>query len=417
MLQNDFFTWINSMPCKNCGNEGTDAVGIRTENGVRIEVRLKVCVNLHKSTSHLLPQRYSCNKSRCNTITEFPRYNDIAKLLVTRSGRCGEFANCFTFLARCLGFDARYVYSTSDHVWTEVYNHSKKRFIHVDPSENVFDSPLMYEAGWKRKLEYVIGFSRDDVQDVTWRYSSDHEALKTRRMLCGEKELIEALMALRAKRQATVSKGRKKFLTLRILAELSELLIMREPTENERKGRSSGSLSWRLQRGEANNSKFHVITLNDEEKRAKSFTFRYSCARDSYERINSPAISGWSSLVFSATNIFRKVEPDHKQAYLARTEDSATGELQFSFDFTDSRIKSIDLKFDTKTYESGAVQVEFINANDKVTDKDQLINASKFRLSARLSGGKGDVAWQHAQVFRQSLNDAEFPFQLLVKFH
>lgn len=37
-FKNDFFTWINSMPCKRCKNENTHAVGMRSENGVRIEV-------------------------------------------------------------------------------------------------------------------------------------------------------------------------------------------------------------------------------------------------------------------------------------------------------------------------------------------------------------------------------------------
>lgn len=337
---------------------------------------------------------------------------------MTRSGRCGEFANCFTFLCRCLGFDARYIYSTSDHVWTEVYNHSKRRWIHVDPSENVFDSPLMYEAGWKQILEYVIAFSCDDVQDVSWRYSSDHEALKSRRKLCKEKELIDALMALRGKRQASVSAGRKKFLTLRTVAELFELLNVREPTENERKGRSSGSLSWRLQRGETNSTS-HVFTLTEDEKRAKNFSLRYSCARDVYERSNSPNVSGWSTLTFTASNIFRKVEHEHKMAYLARNEDSATGELQFSFDFSNFSMKSIEFKFDTKAFENGAIQTEFLDENNKVVTKDQLIerNCRKFSIRAKLSGGRGDCAWQHAQVFRQRLNDAEFPFELSVKFN
>lgn len=38
-FKNHFFTWINAMPCKRCNNPGTDAVGTRSENGVRIEVR------------------------------------------------------------------------------------------------------------------------------------------------------------------------------------------------------------------------------------------------------------------------------------------------------------------------------------------------------------------------------------------
>lgn len=41
-FKNDFFTWINAMPCKRCSNNSTDAVGTRMEKGVRIEVRLSL---------------------------------------------------------------------------------------------------------------------------------------------------------------------------------------------------------------------------------------------------------------------------------------------------------------------------------------------------------------------------------------
>lgn len=37
-FKNNFFTWINAMPCRVCKNQGTDAVGTRMEHGVRIEV-------------------------------------------------------------------------------------------------------------------------------------------------------------------------------------------------------------------------------------------------------------------------------------------------------------------------------------------------------------------------------------------
>ena len=135
-------------------------------------------------------------------------------------------------------------------MWTEDYSHEKKRWIHVDPSENVIDSPLMYEHGWSRNLSYVLAFSVDDVQDVTWRYSNKHSELLKRRTMCTELELVKTICELRKKRQALSSAARKKFLVKRTLFELVELMVIKEPTEDEKKGRSSGSLAWRLDRGE-----------------------------------------------------------------------------------------------------------------------------------------------------------------------
>lgn len=74
-----------------------------------------------------------------------------------------------------MDYDARYVVASFDHVWTEVYSVSQRKWIHVDPSDNVIDAPLIYEHGWKRDVDYIIAYSRDDIQDVTWRYCSDYE--------------------------------------------------------------------------------------------------------------------------------------------------------------------------------------------------------------------------------------------------
>lgn len=279
----------------------------------------------------------------------------------------------------------------------------------------------MYEHGWKRKLDYVIAFSRDDVQDVTWRYSNKHKELLTRRKLCREDELISALIGLRKKRQADSSKARMKFLTLRTLGELAELMILREPTENELKGRSSGSLSWRLERGEANVANFYVFNLTAEEKKSRQFNVRYSCAKNIFERSVGSAVTekakDWKDWIYQSENVFRKVEHDHKMAYLSRTEDSTSGMLQLKFDFESMTIKSIDFKFDTKTFESGSAIVELLNASDQVTSKEKLKGTSKFSIRVRLSGGKGDCAWQHSQVFRQSLTASDYPFQLSISFN
>lgn len=92
-----FFEWVNHLPCRICGSEESKLQRTQSEGDLHVEVSF-------------------C----CGQETKFYRYNDVAQLLVSRKGRCGEYANCFTFLCRCLEYDARIVYSRFDHVWTEV---------------------------------------------------------------------------------------------------------------------------------------------------------------------------------------------------------------------------------------------------------------------------------------------------------
>jgi len=132
---------------------------------------------------------------------------------------------------------------------------TRKEWIHVDPCENVIDKPLMYEKGWKKKLTYIIAYSKDEVQDVTWRYTQNQKAVMQRRNICTEQNLIQFLRSLNEQQQnsAGYSQARKAYVIKRSLLELVSMLYIPNSQNEDSEsyeGRTSGSLAWRLARGE-----------------------------------------------------------------------------------------------------------------------------------------------------------------------
>lgn len=153
---------------------------------------------------------------------------------------------------------------------------AQNRWLHIDPSDNVVDAPLMYQHGWKRNVDYVIAYSHEDIQDVTWRYGNNHSEIRRKRQKCSEADLLSTILQLREKRQQSSSDFRKRHLRRRNLMEIIELLTERSPTENEKKGRSSGSLSWRTSRGEEQQCSTNVnISLDFVSLMSFNLTFDY----------------------------------------------------------------------------------------------------------------------------------------------
>ncbi|XP_056438336.1 LOW QUALITY PROTEIN: peptide-N(4)-(N-acetyl-beta-glucosaminyl)asparagine amidase [Gadus chalcogrammus] len=392
-FKKEFFSWVNCLPCSQCGGETKTAGSL---NPSAEDTRW----GAQRVESHY------CQS--CHVATRFPRYNNPEKLLETRRGRCGEWANCFTLCCRAVGLEARYIWDSTDHVWTEVYSSAQRRWLHCDPCENSCDKPLMYEVGWGKKLSYILAFSKDEVVDVTWRYSCNHPDVLTRRTKVQEAWLLRTISGLNVTRQQGVGPERKRELVNRLLVELVEFISPKKPKAGDLGGRGSGSLAWRIARGEVG-AREAVPQVQYKFKRGQ--TLKYIFVESKWHKNSN--IYNVTRSAAAQINIWTVIK-----VYIARTEGSPCGTLSWRFDCADAgvKMKAVSVTTHSQTFNSGTVVwrvrsgqaiSEFLG--DGSLQSFPLSGSTELVIEAELCGGEGALSWQHAQLFRQSLTETAEP--------
>lgn len=241
--KHDFLQWVDPVHCSACQGE-TEASGSNSPTHTEQDEGGAGRVEL-----------YRCLREECQgRITRFPRYTKLEKLLETRTGRCGEFAAIFTLLLRALGFRARYIWNSEDHVWNEYYSEELRRWVHIDSCEGARGKELLYDLGWGKKMKYCIAFGTSGASDVTRAYVSDWKATLDRRTSIPEDMLSRHQSAITTRRRASLSDSERAELEKEDAEEENWLQDMegrlQVAKQESLSGRTSGTKKWRKQRSE-----------------------------------------------------------------------------------------------------------------------------------------------------------------------
>jgi hypothetical protein len=145
----------------------------------------------------------------------------------------------------------------------------------ADACEGLIDRPSMYEDGWGKKLNYILGITVDHVEDVTRRYTRKFdtpEFTSRRREICPNGDVISAsiISNMNASLCVNLNQNRISELNKRSTEEqqfFADTQKLRKWTKSETysEGRLSGSLAWRSQRNELNNTKANEKEVTDDE--------------------------------------------------------------------------------------------------------------------------------------------------------
>jgi hypothetical protein len=177
---------------------------------------------------------YKCQS--CGAHTRFPRYNKPSMILQTQMGRSHEASVALSAILKTLGYTTRVIVSFIDHDWVEVWSDKEKRYICVDPVVGTFDCPLLYECGWKMKLDLIIAVSEHECCDVTKRYVLNKEALDERRETNDRSAWVKRAIAFRNQEwlQLCNSSQMSKYKEYQRL-DIESMDIKRQPTLDELK--------------------------------------------------------------------------------------------------------------------------------------------------------------------------------------
>lgn len=113
--------------------------------------------------------------------------------------------------------------------------------------------------------------------------------------------------------------------------------------------------------------------------------------------------------------------------YLARREGSSSAYISWKFECGSVGLKlnSISIRTSSQTFQTGEIQWKLrsdtaqveLRGDGILRSYDDFSGATEVILEAELSRGDGVVAWQHTQLFRQSLNDHEENcLEIIMKF-
>lgn len=104
-----FFSWVNQPKCEKCEIDGIPGGKVFSQaHNAKISEGNGIPSADEQQDEAGRVELYRCPK--CTEQIRFPRFNNPVKLLETRKGRCGEYANCFALCCRAVGFQTRFFF-------------------------------------------------------------------------------------------------------------------------------------------------------------------------------------------------------------------------------------------------------------------------------------------------------------------